>query len=47
MISTQFKQLLYSRSIDTWVVSEGAEVAELTDFIYQQLLGHELNNKQW
>jgi hypothetical protein len=44
MISTQFKQLLYSRSIDTWVVSEGAEVAELTDFIYQQLLGHELNN---
>ena len=40
-----FKQLLYSMSLDTWVVAEcAAEVDALVEKVYQSFLGHELNN---
>ena len=42
MINPSFQQLLYSQSLDTWVVSGVAEVDALVDEVYQQFLGHEL-----
>jgi len=41
---TTFKQYLYSMSLDTWVMAEGAEVDALVEDVYQSFLGHELNN---
>ena len=42
---TTFKQLLYSMSLDTWVVAEcAAEVDALADDVYRLFLGYELNN---
>ena len=46
MIASQFKQLLYSKTMDTALVAaaECAEVGALVDEVYQSFLGHELNN---
>ena len=44
MINPSFQQLLYSQSLDTWVISSVAEVNALVDEVYQQFLGHELKN---
>ena len=46
MITSQFKQLLYSKTMDTALVAaaECAEVGALVDEIYQSFLGNELNN---
>ena len=44
MIKPSFQQLLYSQSLDTWVVSGVAQVDALVDEVYQQFLGHELKN---
>jgi len=38
MINTSFQQLLYSQSLDTWVVNGVAEVDALVDEVYQQFL---------
>ncbi|SVE58277.1 uncharacterized protein METZ01_LOCUS511131, partial [marine metagenome] len=42
MIKPSFQQLLYSQSLDTWVVSGVAQVDALVDEVYHQFLGHEL-----
>ena len=42
MINPSFQQLLYSQSLDTWVISSVAKVDALVDEVYQQFLGHEL-----
>ena len=46
MITSQFKQFLYSKTMDTALVAaaECAEVGALMDEIYQSFLGNELNN---
>ena len=46
MITSQFKQFLYSKTMDTALVAaaECAEVGALVDEVYQSFLGHELNN---
>ena len=44
MINPSFQQLLYSQSLDTWVISGVSEVDALVDEVYQQFLGHELKN---
>ena len=44
MINPSFQQLLYSQSLDTWVISSVAQVDALVDEVYQQFLGHELKN---
>ena len=38
MINPSFQQLLYSQSLDTWVISSVAEVNALVDEAYQQFL---------
>ena len=38
MIKPSFQQLLYSQSLDTWVVSGVAQVDALVDEVYQQFL---------
>ena len=38
MINPSFQQLLYSQSLDTWVISSVAEVNALVDEVYQQFL---------
>ena len=38
MINPLFQQLLYSQSLDTWVISSVAEVDALVDEVYQQFL---------
>ena len=38
MINPSFQQLLYSQSLDTWVISSVAEVDALVDEVYQQFL---------
>ena len=46
MITSQFKQFLYSKTMDTALVAaaECAEVGALVDEVYQSFLGNELNN---
>ena len=38
MINPSFQQLLYSQSLDTWVISGVAQVDALVDEVYQQFL---------
>ena len=38
MINPSFQQLLYSQSLDTWVISSVAEVDALVEEVYQQFL---------
>ena len=38
MINPLFQQLLYSQSLDTWVISGVAQVDALVDEVYQQFL---------
>ena len=42
MIKPSFQQLLYSQSLDTWVISGVSKVDALVVEVYQQFLGHEL-----
>ena len=38
MINPLFQQLLYSQSLDTWVISSVVDVDTLVEEVYQQLL---------
>ena len=38
MIKPSFQQLLYSQSLDTWVISSVAEMDALVEEVYQQFL---------
>ena len=38
MINPSFQQLLYSQSLDTWVISSVAEMDALVEEVYQQFL---------
>ena len=46
MINPSFQQLLYSQSLDTWVISGVAQVDALVDEVYQQFL-QDLKSQQF
>ena len=42
--TSSFKQLLFSQTLDTWLVSGCSEVGALVHEVYLEFMGHELGN---
>ena len=44
MNNPSFISLMFSQSLNTWVVSEESEVDALVDYLYEKIIGYELKN---